>query len=68
MGILATGTFRANRKANCSLPSEKDLKNKGRGTWGYRTDQSSARFLIKQYNKKCVLTGSAHAGVTDHQN
>lgn len=36
-GILSLGTVRRNRLAGCTLPSEKDLKSQGRGSFSEKT-------------------------------
>ena len=43
--------------------AEKDLKQDDRGAYNYRADQNTGTRLVKWYHNKCVLVGSACAGV-----
>ena len=61
-GILATAIFRLNRTGQRLLSAEKELKQQGRDSFDYHTDQNSGFHLVKWYDNKCVLIGSHYAG------
>ena len=41
LGFLVTATIKADRVKECPLPTEKDMKKKGRGIHAYKTDANS---------------------------
>lgn len=54
MNIHVTGTMRANRLHNAPLMSEKELKEKGRGSCDHVVDANSALRLVRWYDKRAV--------------
>ena len=44
-GILAIATLQSNRTCQCPLSTEKELRQQGRGSFDYRTDQNSVSIL-----------------------
>ena len=59
-GYLLTATLCNDCTKNCPLPIEKDLKKKGRGSHGYRTDVNSGITITKWYDNKCVQLISSY--------
>lgn len=59
-GYLATATLRSDRTKNCPLPTEKDIKKRGRGSHSFRTDANSGITITKWYDNKCVQLISNH--------
>ncbi|CAB3977807.1 Hypothetical predicted protein [Paramuricea clavata] len=51
LGYPTTATVRANRIAKCPLKSEKQLKKDGRGSFDYRTDDTSSK-KVKRWDGK----------------
>ena len=61
--ILATAIFRSNRTGQRPVSAEKELKQQGRDSFDYHTDQNSGFHFVKWYDNGCVLIGSNYAGV-----
>lgn len=68
-GILCLGTVRPNRVPNCTLPSEKEMKSAGRGTYVEKVtkiddiDMSIVRWMDKKpVNLLSTFAGSEPAG------
>ena len=59
-GYLVTATLCKDRTKNCPLPTEKDLKKKGRGSHDYRTDANSGITITQWYDNKCVQLISSY--------
>jgi len=59
-GYLATATLRSDRTKKCPLPTEKDIKKRGRGSHAFRTDANSGITITKWYDNKCVQLISNH--------
>ena len=53
-GFLMTATIRADRVKGCPLPTEKDIKKKGRETHAYKTDANSRLTVTKWFDNKCI--------------
>ena len=49
-----TATIRADRVKGCPLPTEKDIKKKGRETRAYKTDANSRLTVTKWFDNKCI--------------
>lgn len=61
-GILSTGTVRKNRLSNCTLKSDKELKNKGRGSFDYRVEKNANIIIVKWFDNKPVHLMSTFVG------
>ena len=62
-GLHATCTLRSDRRRNCPLSMEKDLKIKGRGAYEYRMDEETGVLVCQWYDNKVVSVGSNTHGV-----
>ncbi|XP_065645485.1 uncharacterized protein LOC136075962 [Hydra vulgaris] len=51
--ILTTATIRNNRMRGCCLPTESELRKKGRGSHRYKCDINSG-IIITRYDNRCV--------------
>lgn len=59
IGILATGTIRANRTMKCPLPDDKAMKQMARGSYVARYDQKNDICVVKWLDTKCVTVASS---------
>lgn len=50
LGILASGTIRANRTLGCDLKSEKELKKQERGSYGFRIAEEDDVVIVRWYD------------------
>ena len=60
LGFQVTATIRADRVKGCPLPTEKDIKKKGRGTHAYKTDANSGLTVTKWFDNKCIQLASTY--------
>ncbi|XP_047132711.1 piggyBac transposable element-derived protein 3-like isoform X1 [Hydra vulgaris] len=61
--IWYVGTARLKRLNKCSLPSEKELKKQGRGSFDYRTDTISNNIAVSWIDNKAVTLISSFASI-----
>eukprot|EP00795_Rhopilema_esculentum_P007115 gene7117-12768_t len=61
--ILTAATLRKNRLAGCKLLSNTELKQKGRGSFCFQTDQNTGLSIVKWYDNKPVHLVSTYIGV-----
>ena len=61
LGFHVTATIRADRVKGCPLPTEKDLKKKGRGAHVFKTDANSGITITKWLDNKCIQMVSTHS-------
>lgn len=61
-GIFALGTIRSNRlrEANKKLPTDKNLKKKGRGAFAQVVSNQSKIAIVKWFDNKCVTVASSY--------
>jgi hypothetical protein len=52
-GYHATCTLRSNRRANCPLKNEKQLKKEGRGSFDYRSSEGVVHGLTTEWSMLC---------------
>eukprot|EP00794_Sanderia_malayensis_P002775 gene2775-3211_t len=62
-GILTAATLRKDRLAGCKLLSDTELKQKGRGSFCFQTDQNTGLSIVKWYDNKPVHLVSTYIGV-----
>jgi hypothetical protein len=58
--IHTTGTIRSNRLQHCPLPSEKDLKKRGRGSYEQYVDYNSNITAVRWFDNKIVTVVSTY--------
>ena len=58
--FLVTATIRADCVKGCPLPTEKDMKKKGRGAHAYKTDANSGLTVTKWFDNKCIQLASTY--------
>ena len=49
----------------CNLPSEKELRNSGRGSSSFKKDANSRVFITRSYDNKCVNICSTYGNPND---
>ena len=54
LGILTTATIRNDRMQGCCLPTESEMRKKGRGSHAYKCDINSGIIITRWYDNKCV--------------
>ncbi|XP_065672087.1 piggyBac transposable element-derived protein 3-like [Hydra vulgaris] len=54
LGILTTATIRNDRMQGCYLPTESEMRKKGRGSHAYKCDINSGIIIPRWYDIKCV--------------
>eukprot|EP00794_Sanderia_malayensis_P019356 gene19356-21276_t len=62
-GILTAATLCKDRLAGCKLLSDTELKQKGRGSFCFQTDQNTGLSIVKWYANKPVHLVSTYIGV-----
>eukprot|EP00794_Sanderia_malayensis_P008587 gene8587-9505_t len=62
-GILTAATLCKDRLAGCKLLSDTELKQKGRGSFCFQTDQNTGLSIVKWYDNKPVHLVSTYIGV-----
>lgn len=61
-GIFSLGTIRSNRlrEANEKLPTDKNLKKRGRGSFAQVVSNESKIAIVKWFDNKCVTAASSY--------
>lgn len=63
-GLLSLGTVRASRLPGCQLKSDAELKKRGKGTYEYRTEQSTNVIALKWWGtNRPVYLASSYSSV-----
>lgn len=69
-GILACGTVKIGRipQVSTKLKTDRDLKNRGRGSFDYMTENNDNVSVTKWFDNKCVHVASSYKGVNPIEN
>lgn len=59
-GILSLGTLRSNRSRGCPLLTDKQLKQKGRGSFCQKVDNTNKVVIVKWFDNKSVMLCSSY--------
>ncbi|XP_042143406.1 piggyBac transposable element-derived protein 3 [Ixodes scapularis] len=62
IGILASGTIRANRLLGCQLKTEKQMKTEGRGCTDHKVSKEGDIVLVRWQDNGVVNMASTHVG------